>query len=84
MLITNFYLFSFLLGGLELCSSEIRPEKLLEFDKIIPISAMNNKNTELVKESLRNILYIEAEKQLKDISNTELDKKIVERGPRVI
>lgn len=41
---------------LEQCPPEIRPEKLLKFEKIIPISAKNNDNIELVQKTLREVL----------------------------
>lgn len=48
--------FKHLNENLKKCPSEIRPEKLLKFEKIIPISAKNNENIELVKQSLREVL----------------------------
>lgn len=40
----------------ERCPAEIRPVKLLKFEHIIPISAKNGENIEIVRETIRNVL----------------------------
>lgn len=41
---------------IEQCPEEIRPQKLLKFEKIIPISAKDSQNIEYVQHTLREVL----------------------------
>lgn len=68
------------------CPPEIRPQKVLKFERIIPISAKNAARVIEVKRELRKVLDEQAEKEqlcdefeLKDM----LRKKIGERGPKI-
>lgn len=70
--------------GLNECPNELRPEKLLEFERIIPISAKNCKEIDKVKNCVRDVLDAEAEKQLNLIDESILYEKLKERGPRVV
>lgn len=70
--------------GLQDCPEEIRPEKLINFERIIPISALNSARINQVRDSLRDILDELAERDLPvDPVRKELQKKLGERGPRV-
>lgn len=71
-----------LTDGLDQCPPELRPKKLLEFERIIPISAKNIKEIGKVKSSLRDVLDIAAEKQL-SIAD-DLTFKLKEKGPKVV
>lgn len=72
--------------ALDQCPEEIRPKKMLDFDKIIPVSAKNYARVDLVKIELRNILDRIAEQSL-DHSQSSLKmlhEKVEERGPKII
>lgn len=72
--------------GLEQCSSDIRPTKLINFEQIIPISAKNSARITHVKSELRSVLDRLAEReQVIDSEEVQqmLLRKLGERGPRV-
>lgn len=72
--------------ALEQCPEEIRPKKLIDFDKIITVSAKNSARVDLVKTELRTILDRVAEQNL-DPSKSSLKilkEKVAERGPKLI
>ncbi|XP_065356747.1 GTP-binding protein 10 homolog [Calliphora vicina] len=68
------------------CPPEIRPEKVLKFERIIPISAKNASRISEVKKELRKVLDEQAEKeQLTDEFELKetLRRKVFERGPKI-
>lgn len=71
-------------NGLELCPIELRPTKLLNFERIIQVSAKNCKEIEKVKEAVRDVLDLEAEKNIEVVEHSELGLKVKERGPKII
>lgn len=71
-------------AGLQDCPQEIRPEKLINFERVIPISAINVARISQVKTGLRDVLDELAEREL-PVNNIreEIQRKVGERGPRV-
>ncbi|XP_036321619.1 GTP-binding protein 10 homolog [Rhagoletis pomonella] len=73
-------------SGLDNCPEEIRPSKLIKFERIIPISAQNVKRIDVVKEELRDVLdSLAEEKYLPDALEIreQLQRKVGERGPKI-
>ncbi len=72
--------------GLELCAPELRPTQLLKFERIIPISAKDNKEIDKVKNGVREILDLVEKRRLfeEEMENTSLKEKLRERGPKLI
>lgn len=71
--------------ALDQCPEDIRPNKILDFEKIITVSAKNSAKVDFVKTELRSILDRVAEQSL-DQSEPKLDKlreKVEERGPKI-
>ncbi|XP_004533897.1 GTP-binding protein 10 homolog [Ceratitis capitata] len=73
-------------SGLEMCPEDLRPSKLIKFERIIPISAKNEKRIDVVKDELRNVLDSFAEE--KYVTNAlelreQLKIKVGERGPKI-
>lgn len=71
--------------ALDQCPEEIRPKKVINFDKIITVSAKNSAKVDLVKLELRNVLDRVAEQSL-DQSKPKLEmliEKVQERGPKI-
>uniref|UniRef100_A0A1A9V8C0 OBG-type G domain-containing protein n=1 Tax=Glossina austeni TaxID=7395 RepID=A0A1A9V8C0_GLOAU len=69
------------------CPENIKPEKLLKFEAIIPISAKNSVRINHVKEKVRLVLDdLAAKEQVTDatVLRERLANEIGERGPRVI
>lgn len=62
---------------LDQCPAELRPEKLLKFEKIIPISAKNSQNITFVRETIRNVLDKWA--MMKESSSTDDVKETLKR-----
>ncbi|XP_055908852.1 GTP-binding protein 10 homolog [Eupeodes corollae] len=70
--------------GLEECPEEIRPTKLINFERVIPISAINSARINQVKVNLREVLDELAERELPlDEVREDLQRKLGEKGPRV-
>ncbi|XP_067625451.1 GTP-binding protein 10 homolog [Eurosta solidaginis] len=72
--------------GLEKCPEEIRPTKLINFERIIPISARSVKRIDVVKEELRDVLdRLAEEKYVPDALEVreQLRIKVGERGPKI-
>lgn len=72
--------------GLEKCPEVIRPNKLIEFERIIPVSAKNSARVNEVKENLRIILDELAERQVLPAEEEIVQKlrhKVGERGPKI-
>lgn len=57
--------------GLELCPPELRPEQLLKFEHIIPVSAKESNKIDKVKEVIRDVLDRDAEAQLGSVDDEE-------------
>lgn len=71
--------------GLEQCPEHLRPVKLLNFERIIPMSAKHDEDMNKVKAAIRDVLDLEAEKHLKQPDFDELvDNKMREKGPMVV
>lgn len=71
--------------ALDQCPEEFRPKKIIDFEKIITVSAKNSAKVDLVKIELRNILDRVAEQSL-DQSQPKLEilrEKVEERGPKI-
>ena len=70
------------------CPQEIRPKKLLKFERIIPISAKHYKEVEKVKEEIREIIDIEEEvnrsDEIQEKAMNRLKVKLTEHGPKVV
>ncbi|XP_055713632.1 GTP-binding protein 10 homolog [Phlebotomus papatasi] len=70
--------------GLEGCPEEIRPEKLIEFERILPISARERIGIEKVTSAIREVLDEAAEENLKEPDVEILARKNREFGPKVV
>lgn len=71
--------------GVDECPEEIRPEQLMKFDRVIPISAKNNKAIDKVKEHIREILDLEHERKQQEIDvDDRISRKITEHGPKMV
>lgn len=70
------------------CPPEIRPEQLLKFERIIPISAKCNKEIDKVKAEVREVLdrvhERKKEAEEKDAFEDRVDKKLREHGPKMV
>lgn len=70
------------------CSEEIRPEKLLKFEKIIPISAKHQKEIDKVKEEIRDVIDVVEERNRKEEWDEKVERrlksKLMEYGPKVV
>lgn len=73
--------------GLEECPEELRPQKLINFDRIIPISAKCNKEIDKVKYQVRDVLELANEREYEE-SNFDVDlkieRKLREHGPKMV
>ncbi|EDW75967.1 uncharacterized protein Dwil_GK15220 [Drosophila willistoni] len=72
--------------GLAACPEEVRPQRVLKFERILPISAKNSDKMALVKKQLRQTLDKLAEKDV--LANPEqikmqLQQRVGVRGPRI-
>lgn len=69
-------------------SPELKPERPLKFEEILPISAKSGEDSDLVKNTLRKIIDITAEMQRKEEENSgllsEMQEQVRERGPRLV
>jgi Obg family GTPase CgtA len=74
--------------ALEECPHDIRPEQILKFERIIPISAKCNKEIDKVKAQVREVLDKVNERKLeaeaKDDYEDRVDKKLREHGPKMV
>lgn len=73
-------------NGLEKCPEEIRPSKLINIERIIPISAKNEKRIDVVKEELRDVLDSIAERKYVPDAlelREQLRRQVGERGPKI-
>ncbi|CRK93734.1 CLUMA_CG007262, isoform A [Clunio marinus] len=80
--------FSDLSFGLKDCPTDLRPEKLIKFERILPISAKEETKVDTVKEAIREVLENEYEKRFEDGEIDALDKrlevKLREHGPKMV
>ena len=71
--------------GLDECPKEIRPEQLIKFERIIPISAKDNKEINKVKLQVREVLDLANEKKQEDYdADAKISKKLREHGPKMV
>jgi len=71
--------------GVDECPEEIRPEQLMKFERVIPISAKNNKEIDKVKEHIREVLDLEHERKQQEIDvDDRISRKITEHGPKMV
>lgn len=72
--------------GLEQCPEEIRPTELLNFDRVIPISAKNRKEIEKVTENIRDVIDEAHNHAIDDSSDPEekLSRRLREHGPKMV
>jgi Obg family GTPase CgtA len=67
---------------------DIRPDKLLKFERIIPISARKYQEVDKVKEEIRQVIdLVEERKEAEDVEesvNNKLKRKLMEHGPKVV
>lgn len=71
------------------CPEEIRPSKLMKFDRIIPISAKHYQEIDKVKNEIRELIDMEEERKNNDLEKQQeafekLKRKISEHGPKVV
>lgn len=82
-------IFNDLTLGVDECPKEIKPENLIKFDRVIPISAKSKVEVDRVKDSIREVLDSVAEqKRLEEEADRKFDDKIErklrEYGPKVV
>lgn len=71
-------------SAIDSCPPEIRPTKLINFERIIPISAKDILNIKDVKIQVREVLDDVAERNLGNTGIPQnMAEKIAERGPRI-
>lgn len=74
--------------GVAACPEEIRPEKLIKFERIIPISAKHYKEIDKVKEEIRDVIDLVDERNRLPESDERvferIKKKLTEHGPKVV
>lgn len=75
--------------GLDECPEEIKPEQLLKFERIIPISAKSNKEIDKVKEQVRDVLDATEKRRLlesldQDDPDDRLSLALHEHGPKIV
>jgi Obg family GTPase CgtA len=70
------------------CPEEIRPEKLLKFERVIPISAKHQMEIEKVKEEIRDVIDLVEERNRSEELDERFEKriraKLTEHGPKVV
>ena len=73
--------------AVEKIPEDIRPEKLLKFERVIPISAKKYQEVEKVKEEIRDVIDALDRRNSEDIDakvDEKLKKKLMEHGPRMV
>lgn len=73
--------------AVEEISEDIRPEKLLKFERVIPISAKMYQEVDKVKEEIRDVIDELDRRNDEDIDskvNEKLRKKLMEHGPKMV
>lgn len=74
--------------GVDDCPEEIRPTKLIKFERIIPISAKHYKEIDKVKEEIRDVIdLVEERNRLPENDERAFErirKKLTEHGPKVV
>lgn len=67
------------------CPEEIRPEQLIKFERIIPISAKCNKEINKVKIQVREVLDLANERKADDEDfDDRISRKLREHGPKMV
>ncbi|GAB0091447.1 GTP-binding protein 10 homolog [Sergentomyia squamirostris] len=66
------------------CPEEIRPTKLLDFERILPISAQENTDIDQVTTQIREVLDLAAEAALEEPNPEQLTLQNREYGPKVV
>lgn len=86
--IKNENFFNDLSLGIDQIPENIRPDKLLKFEKVIPISAKRVQEVDKVKDIIREVIdLIEDRKQTENIDekvNEKLRRKLMEHGPKLV
>jgi len=73
--------------AVEKIPEDIRPEKLLTFERVIPISAKMYQEVDKVKEEIRDVIDALDRRNAEDIEtkvNEKLKKKLMEHGPKMV
>lgn len=73
--------------AIEKIPEDIRPEKLLTFERVIPISAKMYQEVDKVKEEIRDVIDALDRRNSEDIDtkvNEKLRKKLMEHGPKMV
>lgn len=74
--------------GLDECPPELRPEQLIQFERIIPISAKCKTEINKVKVQIRDVLEAANERKILEYNDDEaersLEKKLREHGPKMV
>ncbi|XP_059220917.1 GTP-binding protein 10 homolog [Stomoxys calcitrans] len=71
---------------LDECPQEIRPERVIKFERVLTISAQNSARIQDVKRELRRVLDEQAEKELvpdDEEMKEMLRRRVGERGPKI-
>ncbi|XP_055638188.1 GTP-binding protein 10 homolog [Toxorhynchites rutilus septentrionalis] len=80
--------FNNLEDGLSHCPEELIPTQLINFERIIPISAKSVTEIDKVKQSIREVLDEKAEQKMRDVLDdkqrqAKLAGKLYESGPKI-
>lgn len=73
--------------AVEKIPNDIRPEKLLTFERVIPISAKMYQEVDKVKDEIRDVIDALDRRNMEDIDakvNEKLRKKLIEHGPKMV
>ena len=73
--------------AVEKIHEDIRPEKLLRFERVIPISAKMYQEVDKVKEEIRDVIDALDRRNDEDIDakvNEKLRKRLMEHGPKMV
>lgn len=68
------------------CPKEIRPERVMKFERVLSISAKNSARIQEVKKELRKVMDEQAEKEYladEEELKERLRRRVGERGPKV-
>lgn len=74
--------------GLDECPEELRPDHLIKFEHVIPISAKTNQEIVKVKLQIREVLDSEFERKQEEENHIDVDSKLERRlkehGPKMV
>lgn len=65
------------------CPKELRPNKVMKFDRIVPMSAKHSQNLEEVRRVVYDVLDQYEEERQKAVSATQFIDMVKERGTRL-